>query len=211
MATAGADIVLPRCRVGQGRARGNRGGGGRVGGEAGPPVSHRLRGPANPRPAHSSTITPLASRRPLLLRRPSASSSGIAALLLPALACSSSTPAPGGPTPAATSPAITPGDLRARLSIFADDSMQGRKAGTPGNVRRTDYIAAEASAHRPPAGGRQRRVLPDHPAGGALAGVRRQRPGGRRVVRRRGPTSTPATRGRAPARSTASGWWTAAP
>ncbi|MGH7514215.1 MAG: M28 family metallopeptidase [Gemmatimonadales bacterium] len=65
-------------------------------------------------------------------------------LLLPALACSPSAPATGGPTPAASSPAITPGDLRTRLSIYADDSMQGRKAGTPGNVQATDYLAAEA-------------------------------------------------------------------
>ena len=45
--------------------------------------------------------------------------------------------------PVATVPAITPGDLMTRLYIFADDSMQGREAGTIGNVRGTDYIAAE--------------------------------------------------------------------
>jgi hypothetical protein len=38
---------------------------------------------------------------------------------------------------------ITPGDLETRLYIFADDSMQGREAGTPGNVKATAYIAAE--------------------------------------------------------------------
>jgi len=38
---------------------------------------------------------------------------------------------------------ITPGDLMTRLYIFADDSMQGREAGTIGNVKGTDYIAAE--------------------------------------------------------------------
>src|SRR6185312_7330043 len=48
------------------------------------------------------------------------------------------------PAPAVTSAAITPGDLQRRLSVFADDSMLGRKAGTPGNVKGTDYIAAEA-------------------------------------------------------------------
>jgi hypothetical protein len=31
-----------------------------------------------------------------------------------------------------------------RLYAFADDSMQGREAGTPGNVKGTDHIAAEA-------------------------------------------------------------------
>src|SRR5256714_5027720 len=45
--------------------------------------------------------------------------------------------------PRPTTPAITPGDLMTRLYIFADDSMQGREAGTPGNVKGTDYIAAE--------------------------------------------------------------------
>src|SRR2546430_6153537 len=45
--------------------------------------------------------------------------------------------------PAPTVPAITPGDLMTRLYILADDSMQGREAGTPGNVKGTDYIAAE--------------------------------------------------------------------
>jgi peptidase M28-like protein len=65
-------------------------------------------------------------------------------LLLPALACAPSAPAPGTATPAASSPAITPGDLRSHLSIYADDSMQGRKAGTPGNVKATEYLAAEA-------------------------------------------------------------------
>ncbi|HET7621683.1 MAG TPA: M28 family peptidase [Gemmatimonadaceae bacterium] len=59
-------------------------------------------------------------------------------------------PAPDPFTPAArvhqpqpTTAAITAEDLRTRLYIFADDSMQGREAGTPGNVKGTDYIAAE--------------------------------------------------------------------
>ena len=69
---------------------------------------------------------------------------GAAALFVPALACSPPTSAPVGAAPAATSPAITAGDLQQRLSIFADDSMQGRKAGTPGNAKGTEYIAAEA-------------------------------------------------------------------
>src|SRR5437762_3238564 len=45
--------------------------------------------------------------------------------------------------PAKTTAAITPADLMARLYIFADDSMQGREAGLPGNVKGTNYIAAE--------------------------------------------------------------------
>src|SRR5690606_36304285 len=46
--------------------------------------------------------------------------------------------------PRPTVAGITPEDLMTRLYIFADDSMQGREAGTIGNVRATDYIAAEA-------------------------------------------------------------------
>ena len=49
------------------------------------------------------------------------------------------------PAPASTSPDITPADLRARLYAFADDSMQGRKSGTLGNVKATDYLAREAA------------------------------------------------------------------
>ncbi len=43
-----------------------------------------------------------------------------------------------------TTAAITAQDLMTRLYIFADDSMQGREAGTIGNAKGTDYIAAEA-------------------------------------------------------------------
>ncbi|MFL5577794.1 MAG: M28 family peptidase [Gemmatimonadaceae bacterium] len=43
-----------------------------------------------------------------------------------------------------TGPAITAGDLMTRLYVFADDSMLGREAGTAGNVKGTEYIAAEA-------------------------------------------------------------------
>jgi Peptidase family M28 len=42
-----------------------------------------------------------------------------------------------------TSPAITAGDLRTRLYIFADDSMMGRQFGTEGNLKGTQYIANE--------------------------------------------------------------------
>ncbi len=43
----------------------------------------------------------------------------------------------------ATVPAITAPDLKTRLSVFADDSMEGREAGSAGNVRGTEYIARE--------------------------------------------------------------------
>lgn len=45
------------------------------------------------------------------------------------------------PTP--TTAAITPADLRTRLFIFADDSMQGRLLATAGNVKGVEYIASE--------------------------------------------------------------------
>jgi hypothetical protein len=66
----------------------------------------------------------------------------IALLLL--AACGGQATSGSGVAPASTSPAITAADLRARLYAFADDSMQGRRSGTPGNVKATDWIAAEA-------------------------------------------------------------------
>jgi hypothetical protein len=46
-------------------------------------------------------------------------------------------------TPTPTVGAISPADAMTRLYIFADDSMLGREAGTLGNVKGTDYVAAE--------------------------------------------------------------------
>jgi hypothetical protein len=46
-------------------------------------------------------------------------------------------------TPEPTVADITAGDLMTRLYIFAADSMQGREAGAEGDVKGTDYIAAE--------------------------------------------------------------------
>lgn len=43
----------------------------------------------------------------------------------------------------ATTAAITAGDLKTRLFIFADDSMRGRSAGTQDNLRGTAYIERE--------------------------------------------------------------------
>src|SRR5215213_9357353 len=45
--------------------------------------------------------------------------------------------------PAPTVAAITERDLMTRLYIFADDSMQGRRAGAEGNARATAYIERE--------------------------------------------------------------------
>jgi Zn-dependent M28 family amino/carboxypeptidase len=46
-------------------------------------------------------------------------------------------------TPTPTTSAITTADLKTRLYIFADDSMQGRLLATPGNVKGVEYIADE--------------------------------------------------------------------
>ena len=68
-----------------------------------------------------------------------------AAVLVPLLGCGPSAGTPSTPTPSgATTQEITAADLRSRLYAYADDSMQGRRSGTPGNVKATDYIAAEA-------------------------------------------------------------------
>lgn len=45
--------------------------------------------------------------------------------------------------PAPTTAAITVRDLQIRLYQFADDSMHGRQVGRVGNMKGTDYIAAE--------------------------------------------------------------------
>ncbi len=64
------------------------------------------------------------------------------ALLLPAVA-RAQTAMPLTHAPRPTAAAITAADLETRLYVLADDSMQGREAGTVGNVKGTDYIAAE--------------------------------------------------------------------
>ena len=45
--------------------------------------------------------------------------------------------------PQPTTDAITAADLMTRLYIYADDSMMGREAGTPGNFKATTYIAGQ--------------------------------------------------------------------
>ena len=70
-----------------------------------------------------------------------------AIVVLPlAAACGGSTSTTATETPAprgATTAEITSAELRQRISIFADDSMQGRRAGTPGNAKGNAYIASE--------------------------------------------------------------------
>lgn len=65
----------------------------------------------------------------------------LALTALPAVLPAQSLPLKRAPGPTET--AITAADLMTRLYIFADDSMQGREAGTPGHLRGADYIARE--------------------------------------------------------------------
>ena len=83
---------------------------------------------------------------------------GAVLLLLPVALAAQGPDAPAAPTAVVPAPAptlprtrvskptranITAEDLMSRLYVFADDSMQGREAGTAGNVKGTDYIARE--------------------------------------------------------------------
>ncbi|HEX8725468.1 MAG TPA: M28 family peptidase [Gemmatimonadaceae bacterium] len=80
---------------------------------------------------------------------------GAAAMLLPALLAAQNAerqpvvvPLPTATLPLEHAPqpttaAITAADLMTRLYVFADDSMQGREAGTIGNFKGTTYIAGE--------------------------------------------------------------------
>jgi len=66
----------------------------------------------------------------------------LALLLAPAALAQA--PLPLKHPPQRTVPAITAGDLMTRLYILADDSLEGREAGTIGNFKGTEYIAREA-------------------------------------------------------------------
>jgi Peptidase family M28 len=71
----------------------------------------------------------------------------VAALVTRGLAAQAPPPAPVSHSlplkhaPASTTAAITPADLMTRLYIYSDDSMMGREAGTPWNLKATAYIA----------------------------------------------------------------------
>jgi hypothetical protein len=68
----------------------------------------------------------------------------VAFIVLPSATACGGSGTPGSPSPrTATTAAITPADLRLRESIFSDDSMLGRGAGTIGNKRGNAYIASE--------------------------------------------------------------------
>ncbi len=90
-------------------------------------------------------------RQTLILRATAAAAATLAlAVTAPALSAQQKCPATepgktmplkyhGGPTVAA----ITPCDLMTRLYIYADDSLRGREAGTPGAIHATAYIERE--------------------------------------------------------------------
>lgn len=82
----------------------------------------------------SHPTTPLAMGRPLA-----------ALAWLYCAGCASHPGARSAPLPAAvvTAPAITVGDLRARLYVVADDSTAGRSTGSPGALKAQRYIEAE--------------------------------------------------------------------
>ena len=98
----------------------------------------------------------------------------------PAAPAPASLPAPAAAVPAGvggpTSAEISERDLRTRLAIYADDSMQGRQAGTEGNLRSTAYIEREV---------RRLGLQPAGDAGGyfqAVPLVRRQLVAGARLA-----------------------------
>ncbi len=68
---------------------------------------------------------------------------GLAALT--ALGCGGyPTPAPApAQAPTAAGPTVSAAGLKTRLYVYSDDSMMGRRAGTEGDVKATDYIAAQ--------------------------------------------------------------------
>src|SRR2546430_2100367 len=69
---------------------------------------------------------------------------GIAALaLVPAIASAQEGNLPLKYKAKPTKATISAGDLMSRLYIFSDDSMMGRQFGTEGNLKGTEYIAAE--------------------------------------------------------------------
>ena len=61
--------------------------------------------------------------------------------IAPSLRAQAALPLEHAPKP--TSAAITAGDLMTRLYLIADDSMKGRRAGSPEHQKTTAYIASE--------------------------------------------------------------------
>ncbi len=73
--------------------------------------------------------------------------------------------------PARTVGDITAADLRTRLYIYADDSMMGRETGTMGNMKATNYIAAEVKRVGLEPGGEDGTYFQEiHPTSGRFTG-----------------------------------------
>ncbi len=135
---------------------GPRGAGGPGNVAAPPAAAPYWRGPAN--------AAPLPRTEPTMPRPRSAPPQLLAACALALAACSPA-PAPASDPGAAAAPAgagtatatasaarTSPDDVRALLSALADDRMEGRRTGTPGELRaRPRFIAAQirAPASRP--------------------------------------------------------------
>lgn len=82
-----------------------------------------------------------------------------------------------------TTAAITPAEFRARLEVYADDSMLGRGAGTIGNRRATQYLANEfQKLGLEPAGDSGTYFQGIYPAPTARFDVSKAYPGGTRNV-----------------------------
>ena len=77
------------------------------------------------------------------MTRSSSSTLLLALAGLGTLACAGGTPATST-APAGGLAVISPEKLKTHLSAYSADSMAGREAGTPGNVKATAWIAAEA-------------------------------------------------------------------
>ena len=71
------------------------------------------------------------------------SRAAIAALAVAACAQPPASSSPASPAPSRNAAAISTSDLRTRLFVYSDDSMRGRQAGTPDNLRSTAWIAGE--------------------------------------------------------------------
>ena len=87
--------------------------------------------------------------RRLLLAAAASALPVVATAQTPAAPAQAYVPAPASTLPLKrkaerTSAEISVKDLMSRLYVFADDSMMGREAGTEGNFKGTEYIAAEA-------------------------------------------------------------------
>ncbi len=93
---------------------------------------------------HTVTLLPrVVMSTSRLVRQFSLPSATLALCSLSIVACAQQNNGSRTPAAASYSPAITEADLRTRLFIFADDSMQGRDAGSVGHEKALSYIVRE--------------------------------------------------------------------